>query len=339
MEEAKTHIRHCLLFEHQLGHSAAEAHRNICQALGPDAVSKQTCANWFHRFNSGDVELADRPRSGRPGEVDRDAVRSLVESDPRLSTRCMAEALGCSHVTIENHLHAMGKVLKIGSWVPHLLQQKDLDRRSEVCAMLLSKNRRFDWLDHVVTGDEKWCLYVNHTRKRQWVDKGEEPQIEPKPDLHPKKVMLSVWWDVQGVIHHELLSTNATITAASYCDQLERLKQKLEILRPRHEKVYMLHDNARPHTAKLTRLKLLELGWEILPHPPYSPDLAPSDFHLFRSLQNHLQEKKFDDRHALEIDLIDFFTSKPASFYKEGICSLPGRWTTVVENDGAYIVD
>ena len=43
-------------------------------------------------------------------------------------------------------------------------------------------------------------------------------------------------------------------------------------------------DNARPHTPLATRKKLLELGWEVIPHPPYSPDLAPSDYHLFCSL-------------------------------------------------------
>ena len=44
-------------------------------------------------------------------------------------------------------------------------------------------------------------------------------------------------------------------------------------------------DNARPHTSLVTRKKLLELDWEVKPHPPYGPDLAPSDYHLFRSLQ------------------------------------------------------
>jgi len=54
------------------------------------------------------------------------------------------------------------------------------------------------------------------------------------------------------------------------------------------------HDNARPHTSKMTLDKLKELKWEILLHPPYSPDIAPSDYHLFRFLQNDLNDKNFD---------------------------------------------
>ena len=140
-----------------------------------------------------------------------------------------------------------------------------------------SRRRRLDWFDDVVTGDEEWVMYANPTRKHQWVDADEEPQPEPKGDLHPRKVMLSVWWDVKGVVMLELLPPNTIITAAYYCYQLERLSQKLSTPRPVRDIVLFLH-NARPHTAKMTRLNLLALGWEILPHPPYSPDLAPSHY-------------------------------------------------------------
>lgn len=339
MDATQTHIRHCLLFEYELGHSAAEAQRHICQALGQDVISSRACEKWFKRFRSGDMSLEDRPRSGRPSQLDSSALRELVEADPRQTSRSMAAALGVSHTTVVNQLHALGKVVKLGCWIPHALSRHQLDQRSEVCTFLLSKHRRFDWLDHVVTGDEKWVVYVNHSRKRQWVDADEQPEPDTKPDLHPKQVMLSVWWDVQGIIHFELLPDNTSITAAYYCNQLERLSQKISLLRPQHGKVFFLHDNARPHVAKTTRLKLLQLGWEIMPHPPYSPDLAPSDYHLFRSLQNHLQGKTFDRREDVEIFLRQFFESLPASFYRDGIHSLAERWRTVVDNDGEYVID
>ena len=57
-------------------------------------------------------------------------------------------------------------------------------------------------------------------------------------------------------------------------------------------------DNARPHTYLVTRKKLLELGWEVMHHPPYSPDLAPSDYYLFRVFQNHLNGKTFDSNES-----------------------------------------
>ena len=74
--------------------------------------------------------------------------------------------------------------------------------------------------------------------------------------------------------------------------------------------VIFYQDNARPHTSLVTRKKLLELGWKVMPYPPYSPDLAPSDYHLFRSLQNHLNRKTFDSNEAVKNELIQFLPLK-----------------------------
>ena len=126
-----------------------------------------------------------------------------------------------------------------------------------------------------------------------------------KNDLHPKKIMLSVWWGVKGIIHWEVLPAGCRITADLYCQQLDRVAAKLE---GKQDRIYFLHDNARPHIAKSTRKKLLKLGWITIPHPTYSPDLAPTDHHLFHSLGNYLRKKKIQrrdqyqnrDRHFLQ---------------------------------------
>ncbi len=339
MDDVKDHVRHCLLYEFQSGHSAAEATRNISDRIGQGSVSEATAKRWFQRFRNGDLTLQDRPRSGRPMELDLERLKQLIESDPRLTTRCLASELGCVHGTIEYHLHEMGKTSKLGVWVPHELNASQLGQRADTCMNLLSLKRTFNWLDHVITGDEKFVLYINHTRKRQWLGPEQPPKPTPKVDLHPKKVLLSVWWDVHGIVYWELLPPNTTITAATYCAQLDKLQAELLNKRPEHDKVYFLHDNARPHIAKSTRQKLLELGWEVLPHSPYSPDLSPTDYHLFRSLSNSLRDKRFDDEKALRQHLSHFFDSKPKEFYANGIRSLPKRWQEVIDNDGAYIVE
>lgn len=144
---------------------------------------------------------------------------------------------------------------------------------------------------------------------------------------------------MRGIYNWELLPDNTTITASVYTGQLQRLAAKVDQLRPKLDRVLLLHDNARPHVAKTTQLKILRLGWKVLPHPPYSPDLAPSDYHLFRSLSKYLAEKKFDQRRDLERDLETFFQSQPANFWTRGIHSLPERWRHVVDNNGAYMLD
>ena len=101
--------------------------------------------------------------------------------------------------------------------------------------------------------------------------------------------MLSVWWGVRGITHWKLLPNGCNITADLYCQQLDRVAAKLQ---GKQDRVYFLHDNARPHVAKSTREKLLKLGWITILHPPYSPDLAPTDYYLYRSLSDYLREKR-----------------------------------------------
>jgi histone-lysine N-methyltransferase SETMAR len=268
--------------------------------------------------------------------VDIELLKQLVEDDPRSTLHSLAETLGCSHTAVENHLHALGKKWKYGVWIPHELAPHQLQKRIDACMELMTSHRNYEWLRNLITGDEKWVLYVNHTRKRQWLSVRETGVPTPKDDLHPKMVMLSIWWGMRGVIHWELLPTNSTINADCYCKQLDIVAAKLQ---GKQDRVFFLHDNARPHIAKSTCQKLLELGWTVLPHPPYSPDLAPTDYYLFRSLSNHLTEKNFDHEDDLKLDLTNFFSQKSTEFYKRGILSLPKRWQQVLDNNGAYVIE
>ena len=191
----------------------------------------------------------------------------------------------------------------------------------------------------IITGDEKWIVYNNVKRKRAWGSLGSFPQVAAKSGLHPKKVILSIWWDYKGVVYYELLPVNETITAAKYCDQLDRLREAVAQKRPELKNrrgVTFLHDNAKPHTSLRTREKSLQLSWDFLPHPPYSPDLAPSDYHLFRSLKNYLNGKNFENLEHIKIHLNQFFSQKSKLFWEKGILDLPNRWAKVILQSGNY---
>ena len=132
--------------------------------------------------------------------------------------------------------------------------------------------------------------------------------------------MLCVWWDWEGIIYWELLDRNQTVNAELYVLQMQRMNNAIQQKRPdRQYGVLLQHDNARPHIAIMTKEAIQTLGWEVLPHPPYSPDLAPSDFHLFRSLSNALRGVSFNNDVELRAWLEEFFESRPGDFYRRGI--------------------
>jgi histone-lysine N-methyltransferase SETMAR len=296
-----------------------------------------TIHRWTTKFDSGDYSVEDQPKSGRPSELDLSALKDLVESDPELTIREMAAELHHSTSVVWEGLHKINKKRKLGRWVPHELTDWDKERRVDMSLSLLTlQGNDYSWLDHLVTGDEKWVLYDNHVRHAQWVDADEQPSDTPKPELHQKKVMLSIWWGVSGPIYWELLPEGQTINAEYYAEQLRRLKLKIVKKHGAQWKVMLLHDNARPHVAKKVKSQLASFGWTVLSHPPYSPDLAPSDYHLFSAMQNTFKDIMFDNRDEVEIVIKKFIKDHKAPFWREGIEKLPERWRKVVNANGEY---
>ncbi|MBJ5486943.1 hypothetical protein JGG36_24470, partial [Salmonella enterica subsp. enterica serovar Meleagridis] len=104
--------------------------------------------------------------------------------------------------------------------------------RLQVSTSLLARDRNAPFLKRVVTCDEKWILYDNRRRSAQWLDDAEAPKHLPKPTLHPKKIMVIVWWCATGIIHYLFLKCGETITAEKYCTQLDEMHEKLRVQRP-----------------------------------------------------------------------------------------------------------
>ena len=99
----------------------------------------------------------------------------------------------------------------------------------------------------------------------------------------------------------------------------------------------MIHDNARPHTAAATQNLITTFGWEQFDHPPYSPDLAPSDFHLFLHLKSFLAGRRFHDNNEVKEAVTTCFASQATSFYDEGIQKLLQRYDKCLKNGGNYV--
>jgi transposase len=102
--------------------------------------------------------------------------------------------------------------------------------------------------------------------------------------------METVFWDRKGVLMVGFMQQETRITSEVYCETLKKLRRAIHNQRcgmlTYGVLVVLLHNNANPHKAARTRALLEHFNWELLDHPPYSPDLAPSDYHLFNHLYN-----------------------------------------------------
>lgn len=342
MEEDDLHFRHILLYYYRKGKNASQARKKLCAIYGNETLKERQCQNWFARFRSGDFSLKNAQRSGRPVEVDETHIKAIIDSDRHSTTRDIAEKLNVSHTCIEKKLKKLGYVKKLDLWIPHELKEIHLVQRISICDSHLKRNEIDPFLKRLITGDERWIVYNNVNRKRPLVMQDETDQMTSKTEIRQKKIMLSVWWDYKGILHLEFLPNNQTINSNVYIQQLTKLSDAIQAKRPEaanHKGVVFHHDNAKPHTCLVTRQKLLDLGWDVLSHPTYSPDLAPSDYHLFRIIQNSLNGKIFNNDNEVKSHLILFLDSKDQKFYEHGIMTLPERWKKVIDKNGQYLIE
>ena len=136
--------------------------------------------------------------------------------------------------------------------------------------------------------------------------------------------MASIFWDSQGVIMIKFLEQGRRIHAACYAGKLRRLHQ--EIARKRRGKltrsVLLFYDNAPAHTSQVAMTAETEYGFEILPHPPYSPDMAPSDFSLFPKLKSHLRGMQYGSNEGIIEAVNEYMGDQDKAFYFEMIRKL-----------------
>jgi histone-lysine N-methyltransferase SETMAR len=101
--------------------------------------------------------------------------------------------------------------------------------------------------------------------------------------------------------------------------------------------VVLLHDNAKPHTSNRMRELLRCYNWEVLDHPPYSPDLASSDFHLFGPLQKHLGGRRFATDGEVQQAVMSWYQALDTDFFYAGIDALVYRWDKCLGKYGDYV--
>jgi len=103
------------------------------------------------------------------------------------------------------------------------------------------------------------------------------------------------------------------------------------------KRVLLLHDNARPHTDHATANLLERWGWEILEHSPYSPDPAPSDFHLFPNMKKHLGAKRFKSHDDVKHEVQMWLRGQDPTFYLQGFEKWISHLDKCFNREGDYV--
>ena len=136
----------------------------------------------------------------------------------------------------------------------------------------------------------------------------------------------------------DFLEPGQTIDSDRYITMLTKLKARISRVRPEKKTTFFLqHNNARLHTSLKTVEHIVNLGWTVVPYPPYSPDLTPSDYHLFGLMKDVLRGQHFPSNDAIGQAVKQWAATASADFHECGMQALVHRWRKCIASGGDYV--
>jgi len=151
--------------------------------------------------------------------------------------------------------------------------------------------------------------------------------------------MLICFFDQKGIVHKEFVPPGQNVNAALYVEVLKRLRQNVRRKRPNQwrNNIWLIHhDNAPAHAALLTRRFLTDNYMTVVPHPPYSPDLALSYIFLFPKLKMKFKGRRFQKFEEIQAESQAVLNSLRENDFQERFKNWQRRWDRCQASEGDY---
>jgi len=344
MELGRESLRTVLFFCFREGETAGGAHRRVCSVFGEDACSIATVKRWFAEWRTGSCRITDLVRTGRPQEDNHASeIEAIFEEYPLASAHFIAETLGVDRRSVRRTLTEVMHMKHVGfRWVPHDLtdgvRKKRVDGARNLLEFLGAQGPR--QRDHVITDDQSW-IFVRNKPDGCWVQEDCPRPCKAKPSQGEEKVMLTVLFSRRRIWVVNFLPAGLTFTA-EYMVKGVLADLEAEVLKTKPKNGlhgWWIHlDNCTSHRAALTQDYIAGLGMLSLPHPPYSPDISPSDFALFGWLKAHLKILQLSTKQELMDVITKFLMNLEESWFASVWDEWISRIKWVCDNDGEYFI-
>ena len=309
----------------------------VCGDQYVDVSTVRRWVRWFKDGELGQADLNDKTRSARPvtafDQLHQDRVEELIRRNRRIKQKEIAVALEISKERV-GHIISVLEFRKVcARWVRRMLSNVMKAERVRISRELLDRFEKEgeDFLKKIITGYETWAHHYDPDNKRQSMEYRHKESPQPKKfktQASTGKVMLTVFWNSERVVLGDFLEKETKINSQRYIETLTALKRRLERTGIRNETL-LQHDKPGLTQVQQQEMHLdaiQRLEFSVLPHTPYIPDLAPSDFHLFPELKKHLKGSE------------EMFSKiKHQFFFKDGFQKLVQRWRKCIEVRGDFV--
>ena len=256
--------------------------------------------------------MEDDKHTGRPVTITTEKkvaeIQEFILEDRRVTVETVTRHSDISYGTAQDIMtNKLGMRRVSARWVPCLLLLDQMGQRvkrcHEYCQCYNAEGKNF--LNRIITCDETW-IHIFELESKQQSSMWKHPSL-PSPtkvfiSRSAGKVMAIIFCNIQEIILNHFVPPKTTVTGNYYASVIKsNLLLAIKRKRPQlmRSGILLHHDNAPSHSSPVVLDTIKELDIEILPHPPYSPDLAICDFWPFPNLKNKLRGEKYKSREQL----------------------------------------
>jgi histone-lysine N-methyltransferase SETMAR len=330
---------------HAKGLNAKQILPILKDEFGKHAYSLASIYNWLVKARLGQQSVDDAERSGRPlDEQLLTRIQEMLDEHPFSSVRSISRTLNSPSTTIWRYLtHHLGLVYKHSKWVPHMLSADQKQKRVNDCselAIILERCKHNGWRD-IITGDQSWFV-CSYGEDGAWLYPEDEAPIMDGSTIGTIKFMVTVIWGVHGIYLVDILPEGESYNSRYFIEKILRpLADQKDFIWPTRgkRKIWLHLDNCKVHNSKVTQKEIISLGFKRTPHPPYSPDIAPSDFFLFGYTKGKLKKHISLDPEDLLHNLWGIFSSISDDMKRNVFKAWIKRCNRVAMTGGDYYED
>jgi len=236
------------------------------------------------------------------------------------------------------------KIIRVSTkFVPRLLTEDQKNNHLNVCYDLREKvGNDPQILFKVVTGDETWCYGYNPKTKQALSQRKTPNSLKAKKVRQVSsnvKIMLISFFDANGIAHKEFVPPGQTVNQQFYLKVLQRLHNSIRKKRPEmwsSSDWFLHHDNAPTHMALSVQQFLVKNKITVIPHPPYSPNLAPRYFFLFPCMKDQVKGNCFADVSKVKKKMLEFLNNIKSEEFQKCFQQWEKCWYKCIESKGKY---
>ena len=338
MSIEQRYVIHFLMLQ---GQGCRKIKKQLDETHKEEAYSETKIKYWIKSWKEGRTTGEDLPRSGRPKIDIKELILNFLNDEPYASTKVMAKAFHVDKFVVKRNLLEMNSKKYSKKWLPHLLTNEQKLKRVQESEELLKilKADEPNNFANIITGDESW-FNMHYDHAFQWAPNPDSVTPRLRQSINTKKRMVTIFFTGVGLITVKILDPGLKFNSTHFCGCILSSIVKNGRIGTRKKKVkgmFIHMDNCRIHNSKVTTDCIKKSGLIRAPHPPYSPDIAPSDFWFFGYSKNKFAGKSFHDEKELKSAIKEIWDNLTFEDLQNVFHEWINRLEDVIRNNGEYI--